>query len=876
MSKYILSPSGKIIKQGEEAEPTSITREMLSTQEDFFSLRRGKNTTRIGSASVSLPTSLRSKEPARGIIASETAVLEEEKYEGEIVFPNKISSDGVNNNLLISSAFASDLELKYYVPYNSIFSKVESNRRVYAEELEMIAGLDLNSLGIVLSGNSAGDIDIDLTQILIVFDFLIESLAYLVTYWVMTNVFEGSSSPIQTYFREILNVNKITYKGNLLSLINYYIVGFDKFINTDPKLDINPKKYKMSDNSIFVSGKYLINTFLNLSKIGRNRTFLLLRKFQQESYWQTEILYKAKKETSENFLDKFFIEFSQYYFKFILERINIGYITLELHRNDYGSIDFLTRHFDRPKIKKYYKKSLETDLFLNDRDIKSNNNKHAYSWEENIAVKSSKNKTSILSLPNLLKSNEYFVQKTSLSKQEIAQNFTRSKKGERRLPVELVKKIEEYMESEYMPFYMHDLRTNEVLSMHAFLDSISDSFSPNYNESKGYGRIDAVRHYVDTTRSINLGFTLYATNVDDFDFMWYQINKIVSMVYPQWSQGVPAQTGDLKDIKGFRYPFTQMPTASPLIRLRVGDVIKTNFSFESLKRLHGNSKEVSMSLNSYYISFNSSRPSYVLKKDKIKHGEHLKIYDFLRSIRQDPNDNRFFGEVSQIIEKLQDKRITSKQIAENQLKFEDDEVLLERLSVDDFAEAVGMNKFIISGLNGAINSELYNLLLDKFIVYKYTFKNSIGEIKDAFDINNLTTLAKNTINKTGYIFYDDLNVKTKNLKLWKDTLEQEIFEPEVSGKINNPYTKSFESASGKGLAGFITSLNVEYQDMVWNTNSPGSNAPRGVKITLGFAPVHDIPPGLDHEGIMRAPVYDVGSINNNMFSNSDRKTSGEQ
>ena len=33
MSKYVLSPSGKIIKQGEESDPTSITREMISTQE---------------------------------------------------------------------------------------------------------------------------------------------------------------------------------------------------------------------------------------------------------------------------------------------------------------------------------------------------------------------------------------------------------------------------------------------------------------------------------------------------------------------------------------------------------------------------------------------------------------------------------------------------------------------------------------------------------------------------------------------------------------------------------------------------------------------------------------------------------------------------
>ena len=50
-----------------------------------------------------------------------------------------------------------------------------------------------------------------------------------------------------------------------------------------------------------------------------------------------------------------------------------------------------------------------------------------------------------------------------------------------------------------MPFYLHDLRTNEIIAMHAFLDQISDSFSPEYTSSSGYGRIDDVKHYVKTT-----------------------------------------------------------------------------------------------------------------------------------------------------------------------------------------------------------------------------------------------------------------------------------------------------------------------------------------------------------------------------------------
>ncbi len=38
-----------------------------------------------------------------------------------------------------------------------------------------------------------------------------------------------------------------------------------------------------------------------------------------------------------------------------------------------------------------------------------------------------------------------------------------------------------------------------------------------------------------------------------------------------------------------------------------------------------------------------------------------------------------------------------------------------------------------------------------------------------------------------------------------------------------------------------------------------------VKITVNFAPIHDIPPGLDHNGMLRAPVYNIGRINNEFF-----------
>jgi hypothetical protein len=155
--------------------------------------------------------------------------------------------------------------------------------------------------------------------------------------------------------------------------------------------------------------------------------------------------------------------------------------------------------------------------------------------------------------------------------------------------------IENAIDSEYMPFSFHDLRTNEVFRYHAFIESITDGFSPNYADSTGFGRMDPVKTYMGTTRSIGLSFWMISTSPEDFDEMWYYINRMVAMVYPQWSKHETARSANFKEVKftsknneelylPFGKPFTQIPVASPLIRIRVGDLIKSNYNEEAVLR----------------------------------------------------------------------------------------------------------------------------------------------------------------------------------------------------------------------------------------------------------------------------------------------------
>ena len=150
---------------------------------------------------------------------------------------------------------------------------------------------------------------------------------------------------------------------------------------------------------------------------------------------------------------------------------------------------------------------------------------------------------------------------------------------------DLVTQMEKHLEGEYVPFYFHDLRTNEIITFHAFITALTETFSPNWSSQSAYGRIDDVQIYKNTTRNISLSFVIASTAPADHTAMWYKINRLVAMVYPQWSPGKMVQAP--QSGQRFRMPFSQIPTASPVIRMRIGDLISSNYSKFGLERLFG-------------------------------------------------------------------------------------------------------------------------------------------------------------------------------------------------------------------------------------------------------------------------------------------------
>ena len=78
-----------------------------------------------------------------------------------------------------------------------------------------------------------------------------------------------------------------------------------------------------------------------------------------------------------------------------------------------------------------------------------------------------------------------------------------------------------------------------------------------------------------------------ATSEEDMTQMYWDINKLISMIYPQYSRGRTMIQGEGDLATKFVQPFSQIPTASPMIRVRFGDMLKSTYSKFGLMRLFG-------------------------------------------------------------------------------------------------------------------------------------------------------------------------------------------------------------------------------------------------------------------------------------------------
>lgn len=865
MPKYVLDPDGTIKDLDKTENNSFAVKGPRQYAREHINKMAGAAANRNADVNVSI--SVNEKSTARSIFDISGSPVVEESF-----FASK-------ENQKHNSSFGADDPIETRKNFNDYLI----NNQIFSTELEMISGVDILS-------SEGGTRDLA-AKLSIAFNLIAEATAYIGLIEVLiateatlnpeknirprneldTNngirendpynrIALGNFGPISStaltkYINNVLNYpyqregvegGFFDIPANILDRLSAYFIGFSEFLNPDRQIYSNlydtlkefllVVKNPLGDNNTLRAFTesftnivlFLLDTITSLTNLESNRLTMLVRKFNTQKNWHETKLYEAKNKniTGEGDTESFLVNLNYYYVKFIIERMNIGLKIKKYYRNK-GKTH---RKFNRSGRLKDSKRGLTLLSYTADgqltlkEDFESANETNKY----RNSMKQSMSNASIpqaFIMPESLKRSMFIAHgKNKLSEaftdEHVKSYFLTTKKKQERISQDAVKKLEAYYEKEMMPFYFQDLRTNELIGFHAFIESITDNYNPNYTTTKGFGRIDDIRHYVDTTRNVNLTFVLAAMSKADHDLMWYQINKIVSMVYPQWSRGFKAtdldQQGNPKEnTEGFEYPFTQVPTASPLIRIRLGDVLKSNYTKHAIEKIHGSSNNK-----------NIDTEGEATLKTFLKSGFYHNLENDLLNLRKD---------TQAILAILPTENLNQ------------EEYIVELKLDEDILEYAGENA---SETNPRQSIQTPPISMSPSGYQKLIVRKNDLIVKE--------TIVKD--NKT--LDIDSTNLKTR--KEFKNYSDSHIQEGDRK-LLNNPITAAFESTLGKGLAGFITMLDVNYQDQLWETVVEGSKAPKMVKISINFAPLHDIPPGLDADGAMRAPVYNAGKIINTIY-----------
>jgi len=418
-----------------------------------------------------------------------------------------------------------------------------------------------------------------------------------------------------------------------------------------------------------------------------------------------------------------------------------------------------------------------------------------------------------------------------------------------RIPTEEREKWENYLDAEYVPFYFHDVRTNEIVSFHAFLASLTDDYSASYDSAEAFGRVEPIKIYKNTSRKISFSFVVAALSEKDFDSMWIKINKLTTLVYPQFTKGKIVNSQDGK--YSITAPFSQMISASPMTRIRIGDLIRSNYSKFNLARLfgYGNPDSIFNEKKGDSFSKRDDALSNKIQEEMTKAKSANSKYSWTASVnlpKAEPNSSltgeSTDPEINAPLPKgciLKIKEVKTDGDGKDATKIATCEV--ELIANPEAEPSLGVTAADITAAKNLYDNK--DLLPTKIVGRQFKIDaSSLVMTPDSY------------------------------LKLLKDvgapgdqadyqTAIEDFMNDEATDK-GNVVVKSFRSVGGKGLAGFIESMSFDWMDRVtWETKaSEGYRAPKLCKVTVSFSPIHDITPGLDWQGANRAPIYPVGPM----------------
>ena len=493
------------------------------------------------------------------------------------------------------------------------------------------------------------------------------------------------------------------------------------------------------------------------------------------------------------------------------------------------------------------------------------------------------NPMSLASFPALFSTNQFglmgnlpltFVGDKAVKAKDIIQSDKKLLVPGKNTPTkEQVQEVEEALNLEYMPFYFHDLRTDEIFSMPAFISSISDDFAPEYNESQGFGRTDPVMIYSKTKRTIGLTFKMVSYSQQDHSYMWFVINKLVAMCYPQRSVGQKRLAADGKTF--FIQPFSQVPTASPLVRIRLGELLHSNYSKRNLGRLFGLFGAPGRS-NLVNVDQTQEANAAFAKQEFERNFNklHAQELETLFTKGEKPGfDIELLAGTINLTNGEATAGVQCDIMALSPVTLKIDKVVKDPAGLGDHVMHGTVAKKGIFDSKKDVEEALkpFGAAGAKML--------EVGGVADQVPPNTDTfpTLTiRWTASLTSFESFTFVGLEQEALKqVPADAADHANLEKrkEFLSAKTNPIVASFESSRGRGLAGFITQLTLGYEESLWE-DLAGKRGPQMVEINMSFAPVHDLPLGLDADGNLMAPSHPIGDAvsTDPYMDDSDSKT----
>lgn len=418
--------------------------------------------------------------------------------------------------------------------------------------------------------------------------------------------------------------------------------------------------------------------------------------------------------------------------------------------------------------------------------------------------------------------------------------------------------FEDQLAASYVPFYFHDVRTNEMVSFHAFLASLTDDYTAAYNKEEGFGRVEPVKIYKGTERKIQMSFYIIATSLLDLDEMYVKINKLTTLMYPQYTQGITLGNKDKQ--YSFTQPFSQLVGASPLIRLRLGDLLRSNYSVFNLGRLFG------MGNPNFMIDGQSLQNDSTLDTPTVEG-----LAKSLRDAQANPNSETYYP-IRGSYPYIPDPGSLA-----GGLGLPVPLPKIPGFGGDDgpkFAPKFDCDAGIFKVKAKSLHPDNPQLMIcevafrdDDVFVKQYKDRLKAWDKMYNNDDSPMTKVIGGTYVFPAYSLYPTdltktnlsqqlsaLNSVTQGNSTYTDALTK-FLSPD-----NNAVVKSFADTAGKGLAGNIESMSFDWFDKVTWEVQQNFTAPKMCKVSLTFSPLHDISPGIDHLGFNRGAVYPVGSM----------------